>query len=183
MKSEERQRCGAKTRAGTACRNWPVRGRKRCRLHGGAEGSGRPVIHGRYSRVAKAGLVEKFHEFLADPEYGSLKGEIAMERALFAAELERLEGKPASAADTAMLMGLLDTISKSIERLARIESRTALTAAELRLLEAVIVGILNELLTPGQVNLFVRRLEQALSLAEPMSIVEGTCLELGQSLE
>ena len=27
--------CGAKTRAGTACRRPPVRGRNRCRLHGG----------------------------------------------------------------------------------------------------------------------------------------------------
>jgi hypothetical protein len=28
-------RCGASTRAGTPCRRAPIRGRKRCRLHGG----------------------------------------------------------------------------------------------------------------------------------------------------
>jgi hypothetical protein len=28
--------CGAKTRAGTLCRSRPVRGRDRCRMHGGA---------------------------------------------------------------------------------------------------------------------------------------------------
>jgi glucans biosynthesis protein len=28
-------RCGAKTRAGTACQSPAIRGRKRCRLHGG----------------------------------------------------------------------------------------------------------------------------------------------------
>lgn len=35
-------RCGAKTRKGTPCRSPAVHGRKRCRMHGGAKGSGAP---------------------------------------------------------------------------------------------------------------------------------------------
>lgn len=35
-------RCGAKTRGGGACRSPAVNGRKRCRMHGGAQGSGAP---------------------------------------------------------------------------------------------------------------------------------------------
>jgi hypothetical protein len=35
-------RCGAKTRAGQPCRQAAVRGRSRCRMHGGANGSGGP---------------------------------------------------------------------------------------------------------------------------------------------
>jgi hypothetical protein len=35
-------RCGAKTRAGGQCRQAAVRGRSRCRMHGGARGSGGP---------------------------------------------------------------------------------------------------------------------------------------------
>ena len=35
-------RCGAKTRKGSACRSPSVSGKKRCRMHGGAEGSGAP---------------------------------------------------------------------------------------------------------------------------------------------
>lgn len=35
-------RCGAKTRRGGACRSPTVRGKKRCRMHGGAAGSGAP---------------------------------------------------------------------------------------------------------------------------------------------
>ena len=35
------QRCGAKTRSGAACRA-PVSGKARCRMHGGAAGSGAP---------------------------------------------------------------------------------------------------------------------------------------------
>src|SRR6516225_5732531 len=35
-------RCGAKTRAGHSCRQAAVSGRARCRMHGGAKGSGGP---------------------------------------------------------------------------------------------------------------------------------------------
>ena len=35
-------RCGARTRRGTSCQAPAVRGRKRCRMHGGADGSGAP---------------------------------------------------------------------------------------------------------------------------------------------
>jgi hypothetical protein len=35
-------RCGAKTRSGGACRSPAVRGKKRCRMHGCAQGSGGP---------------------------------------------------------------------------------------------------------------------------------------------
>ena len=35
-------RCGAKTRAGRSCRAPAMRGRRRCRMHGGAPGSGAP---------------------------------------------------------------------------------------------------------------------------------------------
>jgi hypothetical protein len=35
-------RCGAKTRAGHLCKQAAVRGRARCRMHGGAKGSGGP---------------------------------------------------------------------------------------------------------------------------------------------
>lgn len=32
--------CGARTRSGCPCKNHPVRGKRRCRMHGGAKGSG-----------------------------------------------------------------------------------------------------------------------------------------------
>lgn len=35
-------RCGARTRRGTDCKAPAVNGRKRCRMHGGADGSGAP---------------------------------------------------------------------------------------------------------------------------------------------
>jgi hypothetical protein len=53
-------RCGAKTRQGTPCRAPAVAGKKRCRMHGGATGSGAPsnnqnaLKHGLYTRRAIA---------------------------------------------------------------------------------------------------------------------------------
>jgi hypothetical protein len=35
-------RCGAKIRAGGSCRSPAMRGKRRCRMHGGAPGSGAP---------------------------------------------------------------------------------------------------------------------------------------------
>ena len=48
-------RCGAKTRNGTPCRSPAVAGKTRCRMHGGANGSGAPkgntnaLKHGLYT--------------------------------------------------------------------------------------------------------------------------------------
>jgi hypothetical protein len=51
-------RCGAKTRLGKPCNSPAVRGKKRCRMHGGAPGSGAPpgnqnaLKHGLHTREA-----------------------------------------------------------------------------------------------------------------------------------
>jgi hypothetical protein len=51
-------RCGARTRAGKPCSAPAVDGRTRCRMHGGAHGSGAPpgnqnaVKHGLYTKAA-----------------------------------------------------------------------------------------------------------------------------------
>jgi uncharacterized protein YjcR len=52
------RRCGAKTRSGKSCRSPAVHGNKRCRMHGGAPGSGAPIgnqnalKHGLYTAAA-----------------------------------------------------------------------------------------------------------------------------------
>ena len=53
-------RCGAKTRSGRPCMSPAVHGKTRCRMHGGAQGSGAPLgnknalKHGLYTREAIA---------------------------------------------------------------------------------------------------------------------------------
>jgi hypothetical protein len=52
------RRCGATTRIGHACMSPAVGGMKRCRMHGGAPGSGAPLgnrnafKHGHYTQAA-----------------------------------------------------------------------------------------------------------------------------------
>ena len=51
--------CGARTRRGGWCRQRPLAGKRRCRMHGGAPGSGAPFgnrnarKHGGYTREVK----------------------------------------------------------------------------------------------------------------------------------
>ncbi len=51
-------RCGARTRKGTPCLAPAVKGKRRCRMHGGAKGSGAPkgnqnaLKHGLYTHEA-----------------------------------------------------------------------------------------------------------------------------------
>ena len=61
-------RCGAKTRSGKPCMSPAVSGKKRCRMHGGAPGSGAPLgnqnalKHGQDTRKAneERRMVQKF---------------------------------------------------------------------------------------------------------------------------
>lgn len=54
------KRCGAKTRRGTPCQSPAVAGKERCRMHGGAKGSGaqlgnqNALKHGAYSGENRA---------------------------------------------------------------------------------------------------------------------------------
>jgi len=55
-------RCGAKTRRGTPCQSPAVRGKKRCRMHGGAPGSGAPKGNNnalKCGRFTKEALAER----------------------------------------------------------------------------------------------------------------------------
>jgi uncharacterized protein YjcR len=67
------RRCGARTRSGAPCRNAAVTGRTRCRMHGGATGSGAPrgnrnaVTHGYFTRDAAAAR-KRFRETVAAME-------------------------------------------------------------------------------------------------------------------
>lgn len=53
-------RCGARTRKGTPCQSPAVQGKRRCRMHGGAKGSGAPkgnqnaLKHGLFTAENKA---------------------------------------------------------------------------------------------------------------------------------
>jgi glucans biosynthesis protein len=71
-------RCGARTRQHAPCRSPAVAGKKRCRMHGGANGSGAPrantnaLKHGAYTKAAlerraqMRDLIREARKFLQD---------------------------------------------------------------------------------------------------------------------
>jgi hypothetical protein len=73
--------CGARIRSGAPCKSAPVTGRRRCRMHGGAYGSGAPsgsrngnYKHGRYTAEMVAArrwlrdATRMLHELNQSPE-------------------------------------------------------------------------------------------------------------------
>lgn len=61
---QQAPRCGAKTRQGVPCKAPAVNGKKRCRMHGGAKGSGAPFgnrnayKHGLYGKETMKRVAE-----------------------------------------------------------------------------------------------------------------------------
>jgi len=103
-------------------------------------------------------------EFLADPDPGNVAQELALQRALLADCLERLQGRSVTIEGVDTLMDWASQISRTAERASRIEARTALTAREIILLETTIVSLLREMLTEDQAEQFSRRLAAMLGV-------------------
>lgn len=135
-------------------------------MHGGGAGSGRPVVSGRYSRVLTSSLRRKYQTFLTDDNYRSLACEIAIQRALLSEYLARFGRRNGeirlSADDIGRLFDWTDKIGRMVERVARIENATALTAREVQLLETLIVSLLRDYLSEDQRAEFGDRLSVAL---------------------
>lgn len=85
--------CGAKTRSGEPCKSPPVKGRERCRMHGGKSLSGvasPTFVHGQRSRYALTGaLSERYLDALPDLDYLSNRDEIAVATGLIQGLLEK----------------------------------------------------------------------------------------------
>jgi hypothetical protein len=87
-------RCGAKKRNGDRCQQWPVKGRRRCRLHGGKTPLGASAgryIHGRYSKFLPARLFAAYQDAAHDPQLLELRRDIALTDARIVDLLERVD--------------------------------------------------------------------------------------------
>ncbi len=115
--------CGARTRAGSPCRQprgWGTDhiGTGRCKLHGGRS----PIKHGRYSQIKRASLREAQERFRQDTDPLDLGDELAMSRALIE---DYINSDPADL-DIEVLAKLIDGVTKSVLRIGRIESKQAI---------------------------------------------------------
>lgn len=156
-------RCKAKAKgSGERCKNRVSPGREVCRIHGGAKGSGRPVEHGRYSVKRRGDLQDKISQFYNDPAAGDLRSELALLRAFLQDYLDRWidSDNPAIAAKmTGNVFEMVDQIGKLVERIAKILATTALTQAELQLLQVTLIDAIAEFIPePDRQRAFVSRI-------------------------
>ena len=93
--------CGAKTRSGAPCKQRPLAGRDRCRMHGGGtpRGTSLPQTkHGRYSRDLPTRMLATYQEALADDDLLSLREDIALYTAREGELLRRVKASESEAA-------------------------------------------------------------------------------------
>lgn len=168
-------------RTGEQCRRHAVTGYSVCQVHGaGSPHQGRPggapPTTGRYSLAKQKALAAKVSQYLADPAPGDLRAELALLRALLQTYLDRLnldemaqpnradpvpiddEGRELVGSQIAQVYEMVDSIAKLVERIARILATTALTQAELQLIQMAFLHALPEYIPdPDQRRAFVAR--------------------------
>lgn len=134
--------CGAKTRSGKQCQNAPM-ANGRCRMHGGIRPAGvdHPNYqHGRYSKYAPTSISEKIDDYKLGNVL-DLADELATQRALFSEYLERFKITKPDLTSINLMMSWLTDISKTVERIIKIQNETALTATEIKFLQVRIVDL------------------------------------------
>ena len=153
------------------CQNFAVRGKDKCRFHGGAT----PVTTGRYSKYLKGTSIGKALDE-AGAGSTSLRDEIALGRAA-ASQMAMAMGvatkvmedpNPAGKAQALQMMvtitegitGLLQTITKACDAVERAEARKSIRPADVQIVMAAIVQILESELTTEQLQRVTRRLVQ-----------------------
>ncbi len=134
--------CGAKTRDGTPCKRpagWGTEhvGDGRCKTHGG--NAGRPPKHGRYSVKARDGLEEKIRQYREDENPAGQWDELALLRALLQEWLDDLGTLDEDA--VSVILDLQREIRRTLDTINKIQTRSALTAAEVEYLQARIADL------------------------------------------
>lgn len=175
--------CGAKTRAGTPCKQkagWATDhvGQGRCKLHGG-KSIGQPIKVGRYSLKHKQSLYNKQADFMADPEPADLTAELALMRALMQDYIERYDDQtnmPAQEIDR--IFGMIREISQLVERISKIFSNTSLTQADLLKLQSNLSIWVTEIIDDPE-----RRIYAMGRLAEIMGQPNGASVPDGYTIE
>jgi hypothetical protein len=115
--------CAAKSkRTGDRCNGKAVAGSDKCRMHGG-KGSGRPPVHGRYSKAfaRHPELLAAYETMRDDPALEETKNEIALLRALLAQYVEKFGSSLLRPDALSVVQGLAGDITKAVERRHKIE--------------------------------------------------------------
>jgi len=142
--NDSAQQCTATAKStGERCQNPAVSGWDVCRLHGAGspkEGTtgGAPPTHGRYSAKRRESLQEKIEEY-REENPAELWEELALLRALLQEWLSDLETVDE---DTlGVILDLQGSIRRTLDTINKIQTRTALTQAEVEYLQARIADL------------------------------------------
>ena len=155
--------CGAKLRGkDKTCQKSPM-ANGRCRLHGGLTPSGIEspnYKHGRYADAFKGQLAAKFNTASIDMQPLDILPELAVQRSLLSQYIEYATGKRKMAAkDVVRLSALAQDVIKSATMIAKMHNDDALTANEIKFLQAGILRLLEKYVTdPDQRRNFVNEL-------------------------
>ena len=143
--NDHAKQCTATAKStGERCQNPAVKGWDVCRMHGAGspkEGTtgGAPPKHGRYSVKARSGLEEKIRQYREDENPAGQWDELALLRALLQEWLNDLGTLDEEA--ISVILDLQGSIRRTLDTINKIQTRSALTAAEVEYLQARIADL------------------------------------------
>lgn len=164
--------CTAHTRTGAQCKSNAVTGYSVCRMHGAGSPKagrpgGRPIVTGRYS-IKRHELAENYQAFLDDPAPANLMAELATQRALLQMYMSRFDDSAVrmTADDISRLFEWMESISKLVERIAKLMSGATLTHADIAALQTRMMVLLPEYIPDAERRTdFLRQLFGAIATA------------------
>lgn len=121
----------------------------RCYLHSGR--AGRPPVTGRYASIAKRQLRKHYEEFYNDPDLMDITAELSLQRSLLA---QMISGE-VNQENLVNAFKMLNDITKTVERIHKIESRHVLTTASARLMMVTAVKLIEKYIPEEDMELFL----------------------------
>jgi hypothetical protein len=138
--NDDAKRCTATAKSsGERCKNPAVKGWDVCRMHGAGSPKdettgGAPPTHGRYSAKRRESLQEKIQEYREEDDPTQLWEELALLRAVLQEWLSNLETVDEDT--VGVILDLQNSIRRTLDTINKMQTRSALTAAEVEYLQA-----------------------------------------------
>jgi len=144
--------CGAKTRGGGTCKRAPLKGKTRCKLHGGATPSGPANAnfkHGRFAKAFRGALADKFLRASEETAPLDLLPELAVQRALLEQHIETISQKTntPSIKELKSISVLAEDVVKTAATIAKVRNDTAMTVAEIKFIQMGMMRLLEKYVT------------------------------------
>jgi len=154
--------CGAKTRDGSPCERpagWGTEKTEgRCKQHGGK--AGRPPKHGRYAATRSESLQEKIQEYRNDPDPAEMWDELAVLRGVLQEWLSDMDA--VTEENVGVLLDLQNAIRRTLDSINKIQTRSALTAAEVEYLQARVADLFKTYVPQDERGAAIRELREAI---------------------